>query len=43
MSSNLIKNKVIYKLFAFLPSWGCVHATVWMDHMDANKIHRVKA
>ena len=27
----------------FLSSRSCVHTTVWMYHMDANKTHREKA
>ena len=27
----------------FFPSCGCVNTTVWMHHMDANKMHREKS
>ena len=27
----------------FLPRCSCVHTTIWMNYMDANKTHREKA
>ena len=27
----------------FLPSCGCVNTTVWIYHMDVNKMHKEKA
>ena len=28
---------------AFLPSYNCAHTTIWMHHVDINKMHRKKA
>ena len=30
------------KKMGFLPSCSCVHTTVWMQHVDANKMHGEK-
>ena len=27
----------------FLPSVSCIHTTIWMHHIDVNKMHRAKA
>ena len=38
-----MKISIQYNKTGFIPSCGCIHATVWMHPEDANKTHREKS